>query len=529
MRTKNGWEPITAEEKDRLPHGTVSAWEKIFKCERCGQYVILTAEGYRPRYFKHEPRNGSEELEIDCPDRSEQYGGASGVSEFKAGIHDLFLPLRIRVCSDKRFRFELGFLQIPSSLLRDERIIKIYSFFDSSWGYEYSMSRIEEDRISYLSVGNVPQYTYDISIIPTDYHLSRYWPNRVEGIAPDTDGNLFYNHNGVGNKLPENSAVLVGRKYSLLTRDSSYQYQKYRNINIELICQCSVEGTPWYVYEVTATALEEGVERFFRKFGCYLSESAVTFIPIWPACIKGPSLFKHCSEELAFFLRGNAYPKTSFCENLALYNTDDGKVFYVNGKKIHQLLSAGRTTVLLYSQIWNEPLDRTMPLPKVKVTDLDSVEIPSGEYTSLPAKKTLVVTAPFDGHVIIKKHNVIIEKRLIKSNQQIELDGFQYGYSVEIFQGLDLVWSVRYIDVTSESAYMDSLLLSELERCGGSEVDVPHSLGSIALKMTAYPKTKLWLYKHIRSGKMPQRAYKILISHFSRKQERELLKKGARS
>lgn len=511
------------------PDRTVRASEGRFKCGFCHQHLTFTYSKFklRCRYFKH----SRAEQDKQCQERSEQLlqiGGSLASWRFQAGIYDGFqagihdLPLRIR-CSHSGFKLELGFLQVPSTLLRDERKIHIRSYDDPSWeGRVYStMSQfVENDGITYLSVGKVPRHTYSISIIPFDYQLRRYWPDRVEGISPYTDGALFHNHNGIGKKLPKDSDVLVGRKYTLLARAPFFQ--NYQNINIELICQCSVKDSSWYVYEVTATSLEYEAIRFFERFGCHLTESAVTLVPIWPAYIKDPFLLKHCSDDVTFFLRdgtrNDVFPKILPDEPLQTEQCNCGKVFTVKCRESHQVLSAGRTTVLLYSQIWDDPLDQTTPLPNVRVTDLDSREIPSGKYTSLPTKKTLVVNAPFDGYVVIKNNNAIIKKQPLKSNQEIELDKLKYEHSVEIFQGLDLVWSVCYVKPTSELTATDTQLLYELEHCYGSEVEIPHSLGSIAQKMGAYPKTKLWLYKHIKSGKMSQRAYKILISHFSRRQ-----------
>ena len=116
------WRRITEEEAEReYPCGTVSAWEGIFKCELCGQNVIFTADSdYKRRYFKH----SRGDLVKDCPERLEQSSQSSDPLEFKAGVYDL--PLRIRICSDTHFRLELGFLQVPISLLRNERKIRIY-------------------------------------------------------------------------------------------------------------------------------------------------------------------------------------------------------------------------------------------------------------------------------------------------------------------------------------------------------------------------------------------------------------------
>ena len=61
------WKPITVEEAKKCsPNGTISAKSQQFLCSRCGQFVLLTREKKRERYFKH----SSEEESKSCPDRS---------------------------------------------------------------------------------------------------------------------------------------------------------------------------------------------------------------------------------------------------------------------------------------------------------------------------------------------------------------------------------------------------------------------------------------------------------------------------
>ena len=501
MWSEHGWKRVTAEEVARRGAiGTVSARSGLFMCELCGQYVTLAWGMIRDPYFKH----SSEELSKDCEERT---FSTSAPTTFQAGSHGL--PLRLRILSSSQFELQIGLLPVPGSLLNDNRKIKISSSGLSSLRYEYSTSRIVEGAISYLSVGNIPAPNYQLSIIPSDSRLTSYWPGSLEGIS--RSGTLF--DSVTGKKLPYDADTLVNHKYWLLSPRSIYR--RYSNISFRQICRCAVSYSSWYVYEVTATAFEEDAARFFLDYHCRLTENAVAITPVWPAYIETPYVLRHCSDQLAVFLRGDADPKVFPITYLQRYSCNGGKVFFVNCKERQQILSAGRTKVLQYTYLWKDPLDVIVPLPQIEITNTNGDTLPSGEQMDLPVKKTIVVTAPFDGYALIKKQKVITERYQIASGQRTVIDKLQFGYSVEVFQGQDLVWSAHYAKAVIDTGSMDTQLLQILKKCGGAEITVSHSLGALAEKMGSYPLTKHWLYKCVRDGKMSQRAYKILTKHFA--------------
>ena len=104
------WKPITVEEAKKCsPNGTISAKSQQFLCSRCGQFVLLTQEKKRERYFKH----SSEEESKSCPDRSNQ----NPCSEFHP--NDCYFPIRLKNISRDCFHIELGFIPLPECVLRE--------------------------------------------------------------------------------------------------------------------------------------------------------------------------------------------------------------------------------------------------------------------------------------------------------------------------------------------------------------------------------------------------------------------------
>ena len=207
---------------------------------------------------------------------------------------------------------------------------------------------------------------------------------------------------------------------------------------------------------------------------------------------------------MAFFLRGNSSVKT-FPEVSISYNceTQDGRVFYVECGDRQQLIAAGRTKILRYVYIWKDTsaFARKDALPEVQVTDSE--------------KNSLTLTPPFDGYALILDGTEIVERYTLSAGTKTVIQGVKFGYSVEVYQGLDLVKRIEFKRLISEDVGRDEQLRKALETAGGESISVPHALGGLAVKMRNYPRVKRWLAKCVRRGVMSEKAYKILAHHFS--------------
>lgn len=504
MWSEHGWKRITAPTAARLhPGGTVSAKSGLFMCELCGQYVTLTDGLIRDPYFKH----SAEELSKDCPERT----FATYVpTTFQAGTHDL--PLRLRLLGLGGFELQLGLLPVPKSLLEKHSKDKISISFPDGNKLSYSFERVLEGTTTYLSVGRKPYEKYSISLETADDRLTSFWPKSIEGIS--RSGALF--DSVTGKKLPYDADTVVNHKYYLLT--TKKQCKKYNGISTSQIFESSSTSYPrWYIHEVYATSFEESTARFFLDYHCRLTENAVDIIPLWPVYIETPYRLCHCSDQIEVFLRGDATPKVFPFTTLDSFDcgNGDGKVFSVKCKERQQILSVGRAKVLKYTYLWKDTLDYQGPVPQITVTDLDGNVLQQGCQTGLPRNKTIVIKASFDGCVLRKKNDSIIERYPLYAEEALEIDHIQRGYSIEILQGLDKVWEADYALSLNNDVAIDDDLLHRLMGYRDHYIDIPHSTGALAMKMNDYPKTKSWLYSCIKDGRMPQQAYKLLTHHFA--------------
>lgn len=174
------WRKITASEAAKLyPEGTVSAHSGLFVCELCGQYVILTDGRKNVRYFKH---NAYDTFK-DCPERTT---GLSTSVGYIAGEHEL--PIRLSNITSSDFELELGLLYIPASILQmqKQQQVIIQPLGVSEKPYIYSFERLNSESITYVSVGALPAYKYEIT---SSDELRRFWPRFVNGV--DGFGSIF--------------------------------------------------------------------------------------------------------------------------------------------------------------------------------------------------------------------------------------------------------------------------------------------------------------------------------------------------
>lgn len=505
MWTEHGWTRITAEEAAKLhPGGTVSAHSGLFMCSLCRQYVTLTDVGERVRHFRHSAYAESK----DCPERT---FGPLYTPTFQANEHDL--PMKM-VVEGKLFHLEMGFLYVPHELLEKERMQSITIKASETIRFVYSFERLNADSITYLPVGNVPYEKYEIL---SSEKLVSYWPKIVKGVQ--RKGSLFDAY--TGKMLPQNSDVLIDRKYYLLT-SANYNTRYYHSsIHISLLQEVGTSANKWYLYSVEATALDEDAAKFFLHFHYWLTDVPLQIGTLWPLHIEAPYIIKHSADYVIIHLRGNSENKLAAFPS-ALIRTqrcsENGRIARIacNGKQ--QLISSGRSNVLQYLYFWKGSLDQTYEAPTVSVTDLDGNEQAAGMQSGIPKCETLVIKTTYRGQAVIRKSGRIIEKRSLRSNDLCSIEGICFGTEVEILIGLDVVWSASYMVQQAENLN-DITIISTLTALSGKYVAVPHQYGNLANKLVAYPRTKDWLYHAVRRGTAPEKAIKYLnkvLSEISR-------------
>lgn len=509
MFSKHGWQAITAQEAGEKFPDTVSAASGIFMCELCHQYVYFSKPGENIRHFGHTP-----EADKSCPERT--FSSRTDIDS-RSEKHDL--PIKLKLLPSD-FALELGLLGVPASGLSElqNQKIQISPTGQNADPFVYGLKeRLCEDKITYVSIGQIPYPEYRIQLDCRNIRAFSCWPERIRGIEPP--GALF--DVVTRKKLPYDADVQLGKTYYLL--HSGTLIGTCSSVLQKQIRSRSVPGNSWRLYEVCATALDVDAAKFFLQFHCRLTEQTVFIQPIWPIYTKSPYVIHHNAREMIFHVKGDVSTKSYPFSHLKRQPIDGGGALeYVQCTARQQLISSGHDYPLnsrdfwrrlKYTYLWKEPLDHTTKEPTVIVTDIAGQALSQGQTDKLPQKNAIRISAPYDGAIVVKYRGKIIEKRPLKADVPVEIDSLQFGYEIEVFQGLDLVWSIQYQRKTAQSDLQENQIIRRLKNASGPSITVPHAWGAAVEYLGAYPQIKQWLYQTIRKGSMPLQAYQEL-KHF---------------
>lgn len=500
MWSDNGWKRITAEQAAKLhPGGTVSAHSGLFMCELCGQYVSLTDGTVQTRHFRH----SAYEKNKKCPER---IFGSDYPITYSSQEHEL--PIRITDVSSSSFRFEVGLIRAPISSLSKDFRIEIKPKGVSEASYMFTKERLNCDSITYLPIGERPFEKYTLRFKNGSNKLHEFWPKEINGMNPE--GALFEKKSG--KKLTYDADVEIEKEYYLLKR--GYFYKKpCSSIRIQEIAQKQFDWETWTLYGVSASAFCEETARFFLDFHCRLTAYPVSLQPVWPLFVEGNYIVKHSQDSMYMLVKGNVttvktFPVTTVRQST--HNLTQARLYEVLCSSRQQLISTGRTQALQYTYFWKEPLNQVGLPPEILVTDLSGFEILPGKVNTLPHKKVLLFKATYDGELIIKMKDHVVDKRKIYADKPLELDGLSYGVSIQAVIGLDVVWKIEFQRQQSTIVNDKVEILKHISRASGASIPAPHSLRNILVAMSHYPQIYQWIRKCIKEGTINEQSYRRL-------------------
>ena len=466
MWSDHSWIPITAGDAASLhPGGTVSAHSGLFMCDLCGQYVTLTDGQIYTRYFRH----SSSEKSKSCPERT--FGPGVPPPVYSPDAHEL--PLKICNVSDAGFSFEIGFLYLPIEILCAANIQAIeITPNGAGTSYQYLFERLNENSLTYLSVGDYPAQSYSIRC---DKSLKSFWPETIRGIDPT--GGIFDVKSG--RMLPYDADVCIGEKYYLLTL-SSLSSSQYKSVQIKQICRKRFEWRYWHLYKVEASEYNEEAAKFFLDLRCRLTDEPLKIQPIWPLYIQAPFVIKHNRNPLVLCVKGNyfgqvkSFPQTKQCEYSCPH---EGKVSKIKGIGRQQLISVGRAReALQYLYAWKEPLPCVTEPPLVEVTDIRGVLVESGETGRMPDKNTLVITAPYDGQIVAIQDGRIVERRDLSANIPTDVDNLKYGAQIIVFRAVPVMQSalqkISIYCLKKRAAFFLNAIVQVLAKNASSTIEI---------------------------------------------------------
>ena len=498
------WKPITVEEAKKCsPNGTISAKSQQFLCSRCGQFVLLTQEKKRERYFKH----SSEEESKSCPDRSNQ----NPCSEFHP--NDCYLPIRLKNISRDCFHIELGFIPLPECVLRECNGGYVLIQGKIQPQKKYLFERLSNKSITYFPIGDIPCEKYSISYDIENAVIRKYWPTEVNGFS--SNGTLF--DCKTKKRLSEDADVVINHDYYLVTKKTKSQIsENYSFISLKLISESRVSVTDtWYIYKVMALKYDESPARFFLTFHARLTANPIKMYPLWPEYVEFPHVILQKERTIHLFMKGNdvhfkTYPKTYF-QPQNIKNNSSNLISISTKDDIYQILSAGRVCALEFMYFWvSDFANLKNNLKGVEVTDICGKTLTAGLYNKLPKKTELNISFDVDGFVEVTDFDGFVLDKYISEDNKVIIKDIKFNTEIKVYLGIDCLWHAKFIKPKNNYDIQSDLKIASLVRSFNDYVAVPYSVNTMINKLKRHPSLHDWLIKEIKLGRISGKALKIL-------------------
>ncbi|MGN8791253.1 hypothetical protein [Acidaminococcus fermentans] len=505
------WKRITnAEAAKKYPHGA-RVDSGLFMCELCNHYVTLTQDSkLRKGHFVH---SRGDEIK-DCPDRNSNQDRNNNFSPENIGI-----PLKLVLKNNSFDHIEVGFSPAFSKNFNGTVEIRANEITLK----KYSAERFFSEIVTYLDIGKEFYPSYEIIFYSEDNKpllkdpAGMKNPRTVEGFI----GDVVLFDGKTGKKIPKDGNVTTNHPYYLLVQQK--QAQKVQSVEIHQLDFILQEGKEWRLYEILCTGYNESSARFFFDCHARLSEKSVQMLPVWPPCIQNGNLLYHKEQDLYFELIGEymdirAYPGN--IQSSAKMQLGQREVLAeVKITDAHQILSMGRQSVLQYVYLWEDSLKREGNKKLIlSVKDGDGNSITPGEPDQLPQQQQMRILSSVDGFIkVYNNQKELLEYDELNADTELWLDGNQIrrGNWVEIYQGLDCVWKIRFLYRKSVhiSTARDSLY-QKIRRMQGPYQQTGLDTARLAELLKDNIAIYCWLKQQIMDGKISKRAWEFLVRYY---------------
>lgn len=514
IKRGNRWDKTEPDEVWSIYRRTVSAKERLLRCDFCGQYVTFAVGNKNVNHFRHNSNEDNKECEERTKYNKDYYGSSRKILVTKVEKHNL--PLKLIIKSSHQIELEIGMIPIPeeleSKLYGSNITIDCLSTGLSPFQYSF-VDRINNEFTTYLKVGSVPSEKYSIKVSPSCDGLDVYWPKEIEGIP--VTGCLF--NETSGKKIPFNANVRVGKRYLLLVGNKPINKANnsfYSDINIEKVCESKSLDSRWYVYRVWANEPTQTNKEFFRLFNANLTDESLDVNQIWPACNRTSESICHYTNKLYFYTSGdNITIKSSPETHIEREKQDKNNLIIVETNRTSQMLVLWNNFEIsdYKSLIYKEPKysDENYSL---KVTDENNNNIISGIYNRLPKNSILYVDSEIDGKILVYNKNILCYKSEFKAGK-LQTPKLIFGNTLCIYQGMDCVCKISFEKNSLQNESTDyKYFIDRLNKCKGKEILIDHSFGSIIRYFNNNQLIKNWLIKIIHTGSIKEDALKIIKS-----------------
>ncbi|MDD6549079.1 hypothetical protein [Blautia massiliensis (ex Durand et al. 2017)] len=504
------WVHITTSEAIKLyGHRTISSDEEKLRCDLCGQFVTMACGNIYEPYFKH----NKEDRNKKCEERSTD----TGFTNYTTAVKQYF-PLRM-ACDPKtgipKFQFEIVIPPIDQTAFGDLEsddtiIIRLANGQQRIYKIK---NRIIPNTTSYLPVGSDPanligsiSITFKINAVISKFVSMQ----RMPVMSLNQEGTIF---NIYGRILPAGSDIHTGEDCYLL---STARLPNERHISISQVASSLVGYRTWFLYRLSAKTYDEDVARFFNRYSINLTKIPAALKILWPPCgIYEDDVYTNA--DALFLLQSGEeittkmFPsprnfETGILENCTLQSGEKLLIGRLDSAE-HDIVM-GRHNALQCFHI-HQPVQNI------------TKGIHHPETIQICTDRVFSYKVQYSGFAEIGEEGHVIRKIDLNSGNETRFS-LKEGQELYIYQGLDLC--IVYCRKKHEKEQPESEtvkntgIYERLAGCKSTEISVPHAYGAVAERYRNDPRTRQWIIAHVRMGRMPQAAIRILEQDLSRKE-----------
>lgn len=297
----------------------------------------------------------------------------------------------------------------------------------------------------------VPAAQYTISYQGFREGETRYWPEKVEG--PDPDGAFFDSALRLlrpGTRIPLDTA----KEYYFLTVRPLEETSK--DLVVRHLClQPQNETVIWHLYRISVLRFSLSAATFFLDHGIFPMTERPSLVPVWPPCVERQNFLLHHAGSLYFSVRnGEASPRTyPHCSLRQIKDipSKTAELYQVSGSNQDLLLDGGIESGLGYYWCRKTALRGSTTPPEVVVVDTEGKPV-EGDLPALPEDGSLIVRPPYTGMVRVYHSGALWCVYPLEGNRDTFLPTLTPDMELHIYQGADLVRTLRFAQEESHAA-----------------------------------------------------------------------------
>lgn len=491
-----------------------------YSCTFCGEPVKFYRGEIQKSHFRHE--RGS----IIAQTCEFYAGNISEFSEDELKRKISGLPFYLKQIGDF-FKLYLGFWPVDESTLAEEKRI----------GQKITIKNEKKLQIEVIDLANVcakETYRLPISWVYDSYELSyemsgttlsEIWGEKTSRIF--SKGTFFRIGDIYSRSISLNGVITTDTSYYFLSQDPVIN-KSFLDVE-KSYSLLTNETQKWKIYKIRFTKITGESARYARDHHVQLLEKPPEFTPLWPPSIQNNRKYIHQKAGLSTYHLNssyeygkweidilNKYKKLSDKREISLHDP----VFSIEVDNNIQYLSFFDTDNDLAVALVARNNKTAIPYqqPALELKWMKKQIVPGSEIKAIKNADLSIKSDMKCDIIRIRDHipNLIFRDEL----SVLSFPDLSNGDTIIIRHGLDILAPLYFkktkkkVDDKHSNNLSDEILYQKLLQLKGAFIAVPTQLKYIATELGSYPKTREYLKKALKTGRISKQATDYFLKKY---------------